>query len=158
MFRHVYQPSTFLSKTRRIPLARQFHRVTAHFLNHELKENLVTEKVPVIVDNPGTICILVFPKIGSALRAAAAASQLHISTPAASTQERCKLIFFHDSQYLGLVSAQVSIIHNVDTNVLINARIIQESSSYPRLYIPQQIPRQTESSVSSTTLFRWKNA
>ncbi|QSS53877.1 hypothetical protein I7I53_01272 [Histoplasma capsulatum var. duboisii H88] len=47
-----------------------------------------------------------------------------------SNERRCKLTFFHDSQHFGF-----------------------ESSSYPRLYIPSQIPRQTESSTSPATLF-----
>ncbi|PKY07148.1 hypothetical protein P168DRAFT_287646 [Aspergillus campestris IBT 28561] len=128
MFRRVYQSSASLSRTRRIPSARQFHRVTADFLSHDSKGKLVTEKVPVIVGGPGEAYVLIYPEVGSALRAAA--SQPHVSTSAASTQERCKLTFFHDSQYFGF-----------------------DSSSYPRLYTPQHIPRQTESNVSPATLF-----
>ncbi|KAJ5284798.1 hypothetical protein N7524_000104, partial [Penicillium chrysogenum] len=53
-----------------------------------------------------------------------------VSTPVASAEDRCKLTFFHDSQHLGF-----------------------GLSTYPRLYIPSQIPRQTESNTSPATLF-----
>ncbi|PWY81549.1 hypothetical protein BO94DRAFT_145057 [Aspergillus sclerotioniger CBS 115572] len=128
MFHCVYRASTALYRTRRIPSARYFHRVTADFSNYDLKGNLITEKVPVIVGNPGETYVLIDPEVGSALRAAA--SQLQVSAPAASIQERYKLTFFHDSRHFGF-----------------------ESSSYPRLYVPRYIPGRPESSVSPATLF-----
>ncbi|KAJ5842169.1 hypothetical protein N7534_011999 [Penicillium rubens] len=53
-----------------------------------------------------------------------------MSASTASAEYRCKLTFFHDSQHFGF-----------------------GSTSYPRLYVPSQIPRQTELNTSPATLF-----
>ncbi|KAJ5704749.1 hypothetical protein N7536_000438 [Penicillium majusculum] len=47
-----------------------------------------------------------------------------------ATQDRCKLTFFHNAQHFGLASP-----------------------SYPRLYVPAQFPRQSESNTSPATIF-----
>lgn len=112
MFRRIYQPSPSLYRARRFPLARQFHRATAESSNYDSRGNLVTEKVPVIIGDPGEAYVLVYPEVGRALRAAA--SQPHVSAVAPGIEERCKLTFFHDSQYFGFGKRR-SIILNSDT-------------------------------------------
>ncbi|KAJ5991647.1 hypothetical protein N7499_003359 [Penicillium canescens] len=126
MFRSALRPLSFLHCTRRAFTARYFHRVTTDFVTHDARGNLVSSKVPIIIGNPGEAYVLIEQVVGSALRAASP----YISASAASAEERCKLTFFHDSQYFGF-----------------------GSSSYPRLYVPNQIPRQTESDSSPATLF-----
>ncbi|KAJ5195668.1 hypothetical protein N7449_006147 [Penicillium cf. viridicatum] len=123
MFRSTFRPFSSLRYTTSARTARYFHQVTTDFITYDTRGNLVTRKVPVIIGNPGETYVLIEKGVGSALRAA-------IPTSAASAEDRCKLTFFHDSQHFGF-----------------------ESSSYPRLYIPSQIPRQTELNASPATLF-----
>ncbi|OJD16311.1 hypothetical protein AJ78_03523 [Emergomyces pasteurianus Ep9510] len=128
MFRSAYRP--FLSLHRATSThrhtARYFHRVTTDFITHDVKGNLVTRKVSVIIGNLGETYVLIDPAVGSALRAASPFA----SASAASAEDRCKLTFFHDSKHFGF-----------------------GSSTYPRLYVPSQFPHQTDSSTSPATLF-----
>ncbi|RDH34829.1 hypothetical protein BDQ94DRAFT_15868 [Aspergillus welwitschiae] len=78
-------------RLRRSPLARYFHRATAELLNYNSKRYLVTEKVSVIVGNPGKTYLLVYSEVGSVFRAAAKEFQIF--------GETCKLAFFHESQH-----------------------------------------------------------
>ncbi|PTU24567.1 hypothetical protein P175DRAFT_0506195 [Aspergillus ochraceoroseus IBT 24754] len=108
MFGFASQSFSFLSGTRSPRTARYFHRVSADFINYDTRGNPVARKVPVIVGNPGETYVLIEPGI-----------------------DRCKLTFFHDSQYFGFGKLSV----------------------YPRLYVPSPIPRQTDSNTSPATLF-----
>ncbi|KAL2862695.1 uncharacterized protein BJX67DRAFT_375118 [Aspergillus lucknowensis] len=107
-------------------MARYFHQVTTDFIAHDMRGNLVTRRVPVIVGDPGETYVLIEPGLGSALRAASPFT----SASAACAEDRCKLTYFHDSQYFGF-----------------------ELSNYPRLYFLGQLPCQTESNTSPATLF-----
>lgn len=64
---------------------------------------------------------------------------------------RVPLLFFMTRNTLGSVRRPIlgSFVWQV-VNCLI---VMLESPSYPRLYIPNQIPRQTESNISPATLF-----
>lgn len=97
MFRSAFRPLSFLHCTRSAFTARYFHRVTTDFVTHDASGNLVTSKVPIIIGNPGETYVLIEQGVGSALRAASP----YLSASAASAEERCKLTFFHDSQYFG---------------------------------------------------------
>ncbi|KAJ5245570.1 hypothetical protein N7489_005666 [Penicillium chrysogenum] len=126
MFRSAFRPFSSLRCARSALTARYFHHVTTDFTTHDARGNLVTRKVPIVIGNPGETYVLIEQEVGSALRAASP----FISTSVASAEDRCKLTFFHDSQHFGF-----------------------GLSTYPRLYIPSQIPRQTESNTSPATLF-----
>lgn len=110
-----------------------------------MRGNLVTRKVAVIVGEPGETYVLIEPGVGSALRAA---SPFTSASPA-SAEDTCKLTFFHDSQHFGFGKLSVRGGRSAGLTVC----SMPESSSYPRLYVPSQIPRQTESNTSSATLF-----
>lgn len=116
MFRRLCQPSASLYRARRIPLARQFHEATADFLNYDTRGNLITEKIPIIIGDPGQTYIMVYPEVGNAIRAAA--DQSRISTPAGIVGDICKLTFFHDSQHFGL-GRSWSMMYRTDANVLL---------------------------------------
>ncbi|KKZ65627.1 hypothetical protein EMCG_08534 [[Emmonsia] crescens] len=117
------------SRSRRIAvITRSFHWVTADFMNCDVKGNpassSITTKVPIIIGNLDETYVLIDPQVGRAL---------YTSFDAASTSvpsDICKLTFFHDSQHFG-----------------------SEVSSYPRLHIPRNFPRQTDSNTSPATLF-----
>ncbi|KAJ5264993.1 hypothetical protein N7505_007786, partial [Penicillium chrysogenum] len=125
-FRCVVRPLSSFPCPRRARSARLLHHVTTDFITHDGRGNQVTRKVPVIVGDPGEAYVLIEQEVGSALRAASP----FMSASAASAEYRCKLTFFHDSQHFGF-----------------------GSTSYPRLYAPSQIPRQTELNTSPATLF-----
>jgi hypothetical protein len=97
MFRTAFWPFSSLRYTRSARTARYFHQVTTDFITYDARGNLVTRKVPIIVGNPEETYFLIEQGVGSALRAA---SPL-ISASVASAEDRCKLTFFHDSQYFG---------------------------------------------------------
>ncbi|KAJ5535391.1 hypothetical protein N7527_001645 [Penicillium freii] len=126
MFRSAFRPLSSFPWPRSARTARYFHHVTTDFITRDARGNVVTRKVPIIIGNPGEAYILIEREVGSALRAASP----FISTSTASAEDRCKLTFFHDSQHFGF-----------------------GLSTYPRLYVPSQIPRQTESNTSPATLF-----
>jgi hypothetical protein len=103
--------------------------------------------VPVIIGNPGETYILIEQGVGSALRAASP----YIPASTASAEEKCKLIFFHDSQHFGF--GKLLVRKSFFTAKANNMFSLLGSSSYPRLYVPSQIPRQTKSNSSPATLF-----
>ncbi|CAG7940348.1 unnamed protein product [Penicillium salamii] len=92
---------------------------------HRVTTDFVTRKVPIVIGNPGETYVLIEQGVGSALRAA---SPFALAS-AACAEDRCKLTFFHDSQHFGF-----------------------GSSSYTRLYVPSQFPRQTELITSPAAL------
>lgn len=97
MFCCAFRPFSPFPRTSVGPTARYFHRVTTDFVAHDVRGNLVTRKVPVIVGDPGEAYVLIEPGIGSALRAASPFA----SASAARAEDRCKLTFFHDSRHFG---------------------------------------------------------
>lgn len=96
MFRSASRPF-FRSHAGRPRTARPFHRITTDFITQDAKGSLVTERVPVIIGNPGEAYVLIYPSVGHAFRAA---SPLASASPA-SMQDRCTLMFFHDTQHFG---------------------------------------------------------
>lgn len=97
MFRCAFRRFSPFPRTSIASTARCFHRVTTDFIVHDARGTLVTRKVPIIVGDPGETYVLIEPGVGRALRAASPFT----SASAASAEDRCKLIFFHDSQYFG---------------------------------------------------------
>lgn len=136
-----------LYRTRSTHTARYFHRVTTDFINYNARGNLVARNVPVIVGNPGETYVLIDPGVGSALCAASPFT----SASAACAKDRCKLTFFHDSQHFGF--GKLSVWKSFIYLVLRSLFSMLGSSSYPRLYVPSQIPHQTELNTSPATLF-----
>jgi hypothetical protein len=115
---------SFLYITRSPRAARYFHRVTTDFINHDARGHLVARKVPVIVGNPGETYVLIDLGVGSALRAASPFT----SASAASTHDRCKLPFFHGSQYFWFGKLSVCEIHIIGVNKSVfNPRIVELS-------------------------------
>ncbi|CAG8217649.1 unnamed protein product [Penicillium salamii] len=147
MFRSSFPPFSSLRSTRSARTARYFHRVATDFVTHDAGGNLVTRKVPVIIGNPGETYVLIEQGVGSALRAA---SPFTLAS-AASAEDRCKLTFFHDSQHFGF--GKLSLCESFMQPMLTICFSLLGSSSYPRLYVPSQIPRQTELNTSPATLF-----
>ncbi|KAJ5724391.1 hypothetical protein N7493_006119 [Penicillium malachiteum] len=128
MFRCASPRFPFLNGLKSPRFMRYFHRVTAKFIDYDSSRNLVPKKVPIIVGNPGETYVLIDPGVGTAIRAV---SLSNFASPSADgAGDRCQLTFFHDSQHFGF-----------------------GSSSYPRLYIRSQMPRQTDSNARSATLF-----
>lgn len=127
-------------------VARYFHRVTTDFITSDASGNLATTKVPVFIGNPGETYVLIGTGVGTALCAASPFT----STSAASAEDRCKLTFFHDSQHFGFGLMPFCPIFRAIINSFLS---LLESPSYPRLYVPSQMPRQTELNTSPATLF-----
>ncbi|KAJ5199664.1 hypothetical protein N7491_009538 [Penicillium cf. griseofulvum] len=126
MFRSASRPFASLPGTRSARAARYFHWITTDFITFDARGNLVTREVPVVIGNLGESYVLIEREVGIALRAASPFT----SASAASAEDRFKLTFFQDSQHFGF-----------------------GSSSYPRLYVPNQMPRRTETNRSPATLF-----
>ncbi|KAL4928599.1 uncharacterized protein BDV17DRAFT_93698 [Aspergillus undulatus] len=80
-------------------ITRQFHRLTADFTNYDSQGKLITTKVPIEAGKPHEAYVMVDQETG---RAFSIASQLHSSLSVASNLDKCKLVFFHESQYFGL--------------------------------------------------------
>ncbi|KAJ5796190.1 uncharacterized protein N7518_004730 [Penicillium psychrosexuale] len=137
MFRSALRPISSSPYPRSARTARFFHRVTTDFITHDTRGNLVTRKVPVIVSDPGETYVLIEQGVGSTLRAASP----FISASAASAEDSYQLTFFHDS---------VRESYSAEANSLFS---LLGSTSYPRLYVPSQISRQTELNISPATLF-----
>ncbi|KAJ5921443.1 hypothetical protein N7466_009769 [Penicillium verhagenii] len=125
MFRSAFRPIPPLRYTKTPCFARNFYWVTTDFIAHDERGNPVTRKVPIIIGDPEQNYVLIEQEVGSALRAASSL----MSASAAISGDSCKLTFFHDSQHFGF-----------------------ESPSYPRLHVPRQMHRQTESNTSPATL------
>ncbi|OQE18556.1 hypothetical protein PENFLA_c021G07383 [Penicillium flavigenum] len=101
---------------------------TRHF--HRITTDFITQ------DTTGNlVCKKVPVIIGSpgeayVLTSPAVGETFRDASSTAATQDRCKLSYFHDTQHFGL-----------------------ESPSYPRLHIPTQFPRRSESNTSPATIF-----
>lgn len=146
MFRCASRPFTPFQSIRSARGARCFHEIVTDFVTRDAGGNLVTRKVPIVIGNPGEAYVMIEPAIGNALRAASPLT----SASMASAEDRCKITFFHDSRHFGF--GKLLVWENFD---MIDAHclfLLLGSSSYPRLYIPNQIPRQTESKTSPATL------
>ncbi|CAG7979812.1 unnamed protein product [Penicillium salamii] len=128
MFRSALRPFSSFPCSKSARFARSFHRVTTDFITLDGKGERITTKVPIIIGDPGESYVLVYKEHGDAFRAA----RPPIPASSASVQDgyRLRLTFFHDSQHFGF-----------------------GSTSYPRLYIPEQMPRQTESNTSLASIF-----
>ncbi|KAJ6097000.1 hypothetical protein N7486_007746 [Penicillium sp. IBT 16267x] len=133
MFRRASLPFPSLHGLKSARFTRYFHRVTTDYIDYDSSGKVALRKVSIIVGNPGETYVLIDPGVGTAIRAASPFT----SPSAASAEGRCKLTFFHDSQHFGFGRSSSR----------------RGSSSYPRLYVPSQMPRQTESNTSSATLF-----
>lgn len=147
MFRSAFRPLSSFPYPRSARSVRLLHHVITDFITYNARGNLVTRKVPVIVGDPGETYVLIEQEVGSALRAATP----FMSASAASAEYRCKLTFSHDSQHFGfgtLLECE-SLMQPSLTRLL----LLLGSTSYPRLYTPSQIPRQTELNTSPATLF-----
>ena len=150
MFLRASQRLSSFHTTKNAHSARYFHRVTVGLINHDVRGNLVTEKVPIIIGNLGETYVLIDPGVGSALRAVSPCTSASAS-PAA--EDGRKLTFFHDTQRFG--SGKIALC-NVSTADAKNLFSIIESSSYPWLYIPNQLPRQTDGTqVRGLQLCSW---
>ncbi|KAJ5426710.1 hypothetical protein N7465_001780 [Penicillium sp. CMV-2018d] len=95
-----------------------------HF--HEITTDFITQ------DTTGNFVPVVIGKPGQAyvLIYPAVGENFRDASFTAATPDRCKLPFFHNTQHFGL-----------------------ESPGYPRLYVPTQFPRQSESNISPATIF-----
>ncbi|KAJ5634036.1 hypothetical protein N7528_001878 [Penicillium herquei] len=115
---------------------RHFHRVTTNFVDYDPSGNLDPKKVSIIVGDPGETYVLIDPGVGTAIRAALSRVDflrlmvLEIDANLHSSTIRSILDLVGD---LGIKPPGLS--------------------SYPRLYVPSQMPRQTESNSSPATLF-----
>ncbi|KAL5040922.1 hypothetical protein BDW71DRAFT_192807 [Aspergillus fruticulosus] len=93
------------------------HRATMYFINYDVTGKLVTEGVLGYIGNPGESYVIVPTKVGDAFRAAS-----HVASSAATAaQDKCKLTFFLDSNHFG-----------------------SELESYPRLHVPNQLAKQSQ--------------
>ncbi|KAJ5113359.1 hypothetical protein N7456_001893 [Penicillium angulare] len=129
IFRSGFLPSTSFIYTRNIYTGLPLFYITTEFITHDTKGNLVTRKVPTTIGTPEDAFIFIDAETGNALRAASSFT----SASAASAEYRCNLTFFHDTRHFGF-----------------------GPTSYPRLCIPNQLPRQTKSNTSPATL--WMSA
>ena len=126
------------------------HRVTADFFNYDASGSLVSRKVPVVVGDPGETYVLIETAVVRALHAGFN-SVTTTTTTTASAGNTCKLTFFHDSQCFGFGK-----LHSISINIRTITNDVpwfKESSSCPRLLIPQNMPRQTDSDTSPAILF-----
>ncbi|KAJ5097241.1 hypothetical protein N7456_007962 [Penicillium angulare] len=118
---------------------RSLFQMKTTFTNYDSSGNLITKKIPITIGNIEETFVLIKPDIGYELNAASpdSTTSLLSSSLTDTAEERytCKLTFFHDSRHFGFG--------------YFNSR----ESSYPRLYIPNQLPRQTEMNTSPATLF-----
>ena len=94
MFRCAPRLFTF---SRRAATARYFHRVTADFINCDVKGKPVSTKVPIVIGNPGESYVQIDPEIGWAFHA----GSLHNSPSATNVEGRCRLTFVHETQHFG---------------------------------------------------------
>ena len=83
--------------TRFVDLTRHFHPVTTDFIAYNERGHLITQRMPIVIDNPGESYVLIDRGVGNALGAASPC----MSSSAAGAGDRCKLEFFHDSQHFG---------------------------------------------------------
>ncbi|KAM5470231.1 hypothetical protein MauCBS54593_004116 [Microsporum audouinii] len=129
-------PRTFVSSFRPRGLSaqavRHLHDVTGDFTTYNAKGVPISKKVDIAIGDPENTFVLVPIEVGSAFKAAATRLTESTSSPLISQgpPERCKVMFFHDSQHFSL-----------------------GPSSYPQLRIPANLPRQTGTNTSPATIY-----
>ena len=117
--------------------ARYFHRVTADLITHDVRGNLVREKVP-IMGNLRETYVLIDPGVGSALRAVGHTSRLLLPV---LLKMDVNLHFSMTRNTLGSGKIALCNVSTADANNLFS---MIKSSSYHRLHIPNQLLRQTD--------------
>ncbi|KAK2814066.1 hypothetical protein FQN50_000470 [Emmonsiellopsis sp. PD_5] len=106
------------------------HRKLAEFITLDHRGSPVTQEVAVDLGDPNEAFSLLPKEIGFAFRAGILSNNRSISDSLlAEASDQCPLTFYHDSQYFA-----------------------HESSPYPRLVIPQALPRQSDADTSPATL------
>ncbi len=114
----------------------------------------MTRKVDVWLGDLHQAFVLVPPEIGKAFKASSD-KQIDVSD-VEEDLKTCSLIFYHDtrhfahSKYQDLICLNKPATNNYDSNVL---SCYVESSSFPRLVIPQDISRHFGTNISLATLY-----
>ncbi|KMU92252.1 putative protein, variant [Coccidioides immitis H538.4] len=144
----VLRPSSSIGLAR--PTARYLHQVTGDFLNYDAKGIPVSTKVPVFIGDPGETFVLITTDIGRALHAASHDRLKLTALPSGKAgEDSCPVTFFHDTQHFGF---GMLCFGSWFRNFAKTRYILLGPSSYPRLHIPINFPRQTDSNTSPATL------
>ncbi|OAX82949.1 hypothetical protein ACJ72_02700 [Emergomyces africanus] len=116
--------------TYRTCVYRFFHTKQAEFITLDYKGSLVTQNVNVDLGHAHEAFTMLPKEIGYAFRAGIHSNSRSLSVDSlARDSDQCPLTFYHDSRYFA-----------------------HESLPYPRLVIPQDLPRQSDANTSPATL------
>ncbi|KAF2785873.1 hypothetical protein K505DRAFT_330726 [Melanomma pulvis-pyrius CBS 109.77] len=108
---------------------RACHVATGEFTNLQPDGTVVTKEVSIRVGNPREAYVLIPTEVGNALQASSSLTNNLSALP--KRLDRVALSYFHDTQHFALDSLP----------------------GYPRLVIPQQLPRQSAANTSRATLY-----
>lgn len=137
------------------PLFRRiFSTKPAKFVTLDAQGLRVTRNVNVWMGDPHEAFVLIPTEIGDAMKASCQDQKILVptdigdATRVSSLGQICPLSFHHDSQHFstsGLTYLATRSSNKVSPYL--------ESASYPRLEIPQNLPRQTNTNTSPATLY-----
>ncbi|PVI01539.1 hypothetical protein DM02DRAFT_627578 [Periconia macrospinosa] len=108
--------------------SRAHHTATAKFTSLGPKGAPVTKEISIHACSPGGAYVMIPTEVGFALRAASSLPQPPVPP---QRGERLPLTYFHDTQHFAL----------------------DQSTSYPRLDIPEPLPPQSDGKTSPATLY-----
>ncbi|OJD14562.1 hypothetical protein AJ78_05112 [Emergomyces pasteurianus Ep9510] len=116
--------------TSRACVYRSLHTKQAEFITLDYKGSLVTQNVNVDLGHAHEAFTMLPKEIGYAFRAGIHSNSRSLSVDSLMRDsDQCPLTFYHDSRYFA-----------------------HESLPYPRLVIPQDLPRQSDANTSPATL------
>ncbi|OAQ98394.1 hypothetical protein LLEC1_04362 [Akanthomyces lecanii] len=130
---------------RRLRLSRAFHSAKAALTTLDSKNSPTTRQIDIFIGDAGQSYII-FDKPVEATMAAA------VELLAGSDQEKVPLKFFHGPRYFANSTASPIVSRHGASNTF---GLSLDATAYPRITIEQDLPRQTETDVSSATLWLW---
>lgn len=116
-------------------IRRRFSTKPAEFITLDAQGLRVTQKTNVWMGDPHEAFVLVPKEISDGMKGS-------------SQDEICPLIFHHDSKHFSSSGLSYLVTRSVN-----RASSYLESASYPRLEIPQNLPRQSNANTSPATLY-----
>ncbi|PVH74070.1 hypothetical protein DL98DRAFT_430190 [Cadophora sp. DSE1049] len=123
--------------------SRAHHSATARFTTISPQGTPVTRDIEVWLGGPAQAYVMFDPEISKAFQTSSVA---HGRCSLTQDPELCPLNFHHDTQHF----SHGTCIQTSNASEL--NEFSQESSPYPRLEIPQDLPRQSDANTSPATL------
>ena len=125
---------------------RSFHHDTAILVNLGANGQLVTTRHPITIGEPHEAYVMIPIEVGRVFQAVAASPGFDVR----DSEIKRPLYFFHETKHFAHGIRDYALYEEVAANVPCST---ESNSSFPRLEIPRDLPRQSSDNKSRATLW-----